>query len=45
MFKLFTGLQWKSFFRSATFGKSLGLKILMGFFGVYMLVSLAGAGG
>ncbi|MFD0795883.1 DUF5687 family protein [Maribacter chungangensis] len=45
MFKLFTRLQWKSFFRSATFGKSLGLKILMGFFGVYMLVSLAGAGG
>ncbi|MFT5737052.1 MAG: hypothetical protein ACI9SG_001400 [Maribacter sp.] len=45
MFKLFTGLQWKSFFRSSTFGKSLGIKILMGFFGVMMLFYLAAAGG
>ena len=45
MFKLFTRLQWKSFFRSATFGKSLGIKILMGFFGVMMLFYLAAAGG
>ncbi len=44
MFKIFIGLQWKSFFRSAAFGKSLGLKILMGFFGVIMLLYLAGAG-
>jgi hypothetical protein len=44
MFKQFTSLQWKSFFRSANLGKSLGIKILMGFFGVYMLVSLAGLG-
>lgn len=44
MFKKFIGLQWKSFFRSSNFGKSLGLKIVMGFFGIYMLVSLAGAG-
>jgi hypothetical protein len=45
MFKLFTRLQWKSFFRSSTFGKSLGIKILMGFFGVMMLFYLAAAGG
>lgn len=44
MFKQFASLQWKSFFRSANLGKSLGVKILMGFFGVYMLVSLAGLG-
>lgn len=44
MFKMFTSLQWKSFFRSSNLGKSLGIKILMGFFGVYMLVSLAATG-
>ncbi|TLP80817.1 hypothetical protein ES765_06905 [Maribacter sp. ACAM166] len=44
MFKKFTALQWKSFFRSSNLGKSLGIKILMGFFGVYMLLSLAGMG-
>ena len=44
MFKQFTALQWKSFFRSSNLGKSLGVKILMGFFGVYMLVTLAGLG-
>lgn len=44
MFKQFTALQWKSFFRSANLGKSLGIKILMGFFGVYMLLSLAALG-
>ncbi|WP_339626259.1 DUF5687 family protein [uncultured Maribacter sp.] len=45
MFRQFTSLQWKSFFRSSNLGKSLGIKILMGFFGVYMLLSLAGLGG
>ena len=45
MFKHFLSLQWKSFFRSASLGKSLGIKILMGFFGLYMLVSLLFAGG
>ena len=45
MFKQFTSLQWKSFFRSSNLGKSLGIKIVMGFFGVYMLLSLAGLGG
>ena len=44
MFKQFTSLQWKSFFRSSNLGKSLGIKIVMGFFGVYMLLSLAGLG-
>ncbi|WP_405384904.1 DUF5687 family protein [Maribacter sp. LLG6340-A2] len=44
MFKRFSSLQWKSFFRSSNLGKSLGIKILMGFFGVYMLLSLAGTG-
>jgi len=44
MFKKFTSLQWKSFFRSSSLGKSLGIKILMGFFGVYMLLTLAGMG-
>ena len=45
MFKRFSSLQWKSFFRSSNLGKSLGIKIVMGFFGVYMLLSLAVAGG
>ncbi len=45
MFKQFASLQWKSFFRSANLGKSLGVKILMGFFAVYMLVVLVGLGG
>ena len=44
MFKQFTSLQWKSFFRSSNLGKSLGIKIVMCFFGVYMLLSLAGLG-
>ncbi|MGB5820452.1 MAG: DUF5687 family protein [Saonia sp.] len=44
MFKHFINLQWKSFFRSSSLGKGLALKILMIFFGIYMLVSLAFAG-
>lgn len=44
MFKRFLNLEWKSFFRSASLGKSLALKIVMIFFGIYMLVSLAGLG-
>lgn len=35
MFKKFLWLEWKSFFRSASFGKSLGLKILMIFVALY----------
>lgn len=44
MFKNFTGLQWKSFFRSSSFGKSLGIKIFMGFMAVYLAVSLIMSG-
>ncbi|WP_026932877.1 DUF5687 family protein [Christiangramia echinicola] len=35
MFKKFAWLEWKSFLRSASFGKSLGLKILMVFLALY----------
>ncbi|QCX01836.1 hypothetical protein FGM00_17565 [Aggregatimonas sangjinii] len=45
MFKHFVRLQWKSFFRSSSFGKSLGMKLVMGFFALYMLVSLLVSGG
>ncbi|WP_419213258.1 DUF5687 family protein [Maribacter sp. X9] len=45
MFKQLLSLQWKSFFRSSNLGKSLGIKILMGFFAVYMLITLVGLGG
>ena len=42
MIKHFLNLEIKSFFRSASVGKSLGLKILMGFLGIYFtLVFLA----
>ncbi len=44
MFKRFISLQWKSFFRSSSLGKSLGIKILMGFMAVYMLGILAFSG-
>lgn len=39
MFKHFILLQWKSFFRSASVGKSIGLKILLGFLALYFAVS------
>ena len=35
MIKRFLSLEWKSFRRSASFGKSLGIKILMGFLALY----------
>ncbi|CAM4154560.1 DUF5687 domain-containing protein [Zobellia roscoffensis] len=41
MFKSFIKLQWKSFFRSSALGKSLGVKILMGFFALYLMGMLA----
>ena len=41
----FITLQRKAFFRSSSFGKSLALKLLMGFFAVYMLVALLFFGG
>lgn len=40
MFNRFIRLQWKSFFRSSSIGKSLAVKILMGFFGLYLLGTL-----
>lgn len=38
MIKHFLRLEWKSFFRSASFGKSLGIKIFMGFMALYFMV-------
>lgn len=35
MYKRFIFLQWKAFLRSASFGKSLGLKIFMAFIAIY----------
>jgi hypothetical protein len=37
MISHFLKLEWKQFFRSASFGKSIGLKIVMGFFGLYFI--------
>lgn len=39
MLKHFINLELKAFFRSASLGKSIGLKILMGFLAVYFLLS------
>lgn len=38
MFKKFLWLEWKAFFRSASFGANLAIKILMGFVAVYFSV-------
>ncbi|WP_428741631.1 DUF5687 family protein [Tenacibaculum sp.] len=35
----FLKLEWKQFFRSSYFGKSIALKVIMGFFALYMLTS------
>ncbi len=35
MYKNFISLQWKAFYRSASFGRSLGLKIFMAFIAIY----------
>ncbi len=40
----FINLQWKSFFRSSSFGKGLALKLVMLFFGIYMLTALVATG-
>ncbi len=37
MIKRFLSLEWKQYFRSPYWQKSIGLKILMGFFGLYFL--------
>lgn len=41
MIKHFISLEWKSFFRSATLGKSIAIKILMGFFVLYFTAIFA----
>jgi len=38
MISHFLNLEWKQFFRAASFSKSLGAKILIGFFGLYFAV-------
>lgn len=44
MFKKFLMLEWKAFFRSASFAKNLALKILMGFGVIYFAVMFIGLG-
>lgn len=46
MFRRLLWLEWKSFFRSVSLGKSIGLKILMGFLALYFttIFLLAGIG-
>ncbi len=44
MIKRFLSLEWKSFFRSASFGKSLGIKIFMGFLSLYFIAVFLGMG-
>lgn len=44
MFKYFISLQWKSFFRSASFKTNLAIKILMGFGALYFIVVFAAMG-
>lgn len=44
MFKHFINLEWKAFFRSASLGTNIGMKILMGFFAVYFIVIFMAAG-
>lgn len=44
MFQHFIFLELKSFFRSASFGKSIALKILLGFLAVYFSLTFIGLG-
>ncbi|TXE13018.1 hypothetical protein FUA26_04280 [Seonamhaeicola algicola] len=44
MIKHFLNLEWKAFFRSATLGKSIAIKILMGFFLLYFAIIFSFAG-
>ena len=44
MIKRFLSLEWKAFFRSASFGKSLGIKIFMGFLSLYFVAIFLGMG-
>ncbi|MCM5662381.1 DUF5687 family protein [Galbibacter mesophilus] len=45
MLKHFFSLQWKSFFRSASFSTNLGMKILMGFIALYLIATFSILGG
>ena len=44
MIKHFLKLEWKSFIRSASFGKGLAIKILMGFLALYFIAMFLGMG-
>ena len=44
MISHFLKLEWKQFVRSASFGKSIALKILMGFFALYFIVTFLAIG-
>ncbi|PWG05832.1 DUF5687 family protein [Polaribacter aquimarinus] len=44
MISHFLKLEWKQFFRSAAFGKSIGAKILIGFFAIYFILIFLGMG-
>lgn len=44
MISRFLGFEWKSFFRSSYFGKGIAIKILLGFFALYFLLSFLGLG-
>ncbi|MGA9589616.1 MAG: DUF5687 family protein, partial [Salegentibacter sp.] len=44
MVKHFIGLEWKAFVRSASFGKSLGLRILLIFLALYFSVAFLALG-
>ena len=44
MIKRFLSLEWKAFFRSASFGKILGIKIFMGFMALWFILMFLGMG-
>ena len=44
MISHFLKLEWKQFFRSATFGKSIALKIIIGFLALYFILSFSVSG-
>ncbi|MEO5778129.1 MAG: DUF5687 family protein [Flavobacterium sp.] len=44
MFKHFIKLEWKAFFRSASFTANLAIKIVMGFMAIYFMTIFIGAG-
>lgn len=44
MFFKLLRLEWKSFFRSASFGKSLALKLLLAFLGLYFFICFVALG-